>query len=198
MQTATGAHKKIRRMHPLSGRLRIGQRSPRRKRRTRKAGDPMELRTDGLDLWVFRRDADAVRYLRVAHRRRRKRIAGSVAGGSGIPGRWSPAAKPWWPQRSAAPAELALSAESLWAVEHVYPIYNRRTESMILIPVFAAQVGARDPRRDAGLGAPEYRWCTADECAQLLSFRGLKEGLEWTRAYHLPKSPDPRPEFRLA
>ena len=156
----------------------------------------MELRTDGLDLWVFRRDADAVRYL-LLHTSQEK--ADRWFGGGRfwqIPGALVASGETVVAAANRCLAELALSAESLWAVEHVYPIYNRRTESMILIPVFAAQV-ARETR-DVTLDweHSEYRWCTADECAQLLSFRGLKEGLEWTRAY-ITESPDPRPEFRL-
>jgi hypothetical protein len=43
----------------------------------------------------------------------------------------------------------------------------------------------------------EARWCSADECSRLLSFRGLIEGLQWTRAY-ITEAAAPRPEFRLA
>lgn len=82
-----------------------------------------------------------------------------------------------------------------WAVEHVYPIYNRRFDSMMLIPVFAVEVD-----RTQGITLDwehsEARWCTADECSQLLSFRGLHEGLHWTRVY-ITESAAPRPEFQL-
>jgi hypothetical protein len=41
----------------------------------------------------------------------------------------------------------------------------------------------------------EYRWTTASECAELLTFRGLRDGLQWLREYISEVSP--APEFRL-
>jgi hypothetical protein len=93
-------------------------------------------------------------------------------------------------------AELGLSAKAIWAVEHVYPIHNRRTESLMLIPVFAAEIGNLNEVR-LNWEHSAAQWCTADECKQRLSFRGLLEGLEWTRSY-VTENERPRPEFRLA
>jgi hypothetical protein len=80
-------------------------------------------------------------------------------------------------------------------VEHVYPIYNRRFDSMMLIPVFAAEV-ERTQNVTLDWEHAEARWCTADECNQLLSFRGLLEGLQWIRAY-ITEASAPRREFQL-
>jgi 8-oxo-dGTP pyrophosphatase MutT (NUDIX family) len=156
----------------------------------------MELRTDSLDLWAFSRGADGVRYL-LLHTSQGK--ADRFFNGGRF---WQIPATLVEKHESVIDAsrrcltELGLAAKSLWAVEHVYPIYNRRFDSMMLIPVFAAEVD-RAQNITLDWEHSEARWCTADECNQLLSFRGLIEGLHWTRAY-ITEAPSPRPEFRLA
>ena len=155
----------------------------------------MELRTDPMDLWTFRRDADGVRYL-LLHTSQEK--ADRFFNGGRF---WQiPAALIARDETvvDASPrclAELGLVAKSVWAVEHVYPIYNRRFDSLMLIPVFAAEVSRTD-NITLDWEHSEARWCTAEECHPLLTYPGLLEGLHWTRAYITEASP-PRPEFRL-
>jgi 8-oxo-dGTP pyrophosphatase MutT (NUDIX family) len=79
-------------------------------------------------------------------------------------------------------AEFALTATGIWAAEHVYNIYNRRFETMQMIAVYAAEVGASEVRLDPKEHA-EYRWCSFDDALELVNYRGLKDGLRSTREY---------------
>ena len=156
----------------------------------------MDLRTDALDLWVFCRSAGTARYL-LLHTSQEK--ADRWFGGGRfwqIPGAFLSTGESAVAAANRSLAELGLSAKTLWAVEHVYPIYNRRTGSLMLIPVFAAEVEQQDAIQ-LSWEHSEFRWCTADECKEHLSFRGLLEGLEWTRA-SITENAAPRPEFRIA
>jgi hypothetical protein len=89
---------------------------------------------------------------------------------------------------------LELTPSTLWAVEHVYTIYNRRYNALQVIPVFAAEIA--DPVAvSLDWEHSDYRWATASECAELLTFRGLHDGLRWLREYISETSA--APEFRL-
>jgi 8-oxo-dGTP pyrophosphatase MutT (NUDIX family) len=156
----------------------------------------MELRTDVLDLWVFARGPDGVRYLLLQTSQEK---ADRWFGGGRfwqIPGAFLGSGESVVAAARRCVAELGLSAKAIWAVEHVYQIYNRRTDGLMLIPVFAAEMETPGEVR-LSWEHSEARWCTADECTQRLSFRGLLEGLEWTRRY-ITENDNPRPEFRLA
>ena len=155
----------------------------------------MPLRSDAIDVWAFCKDGDAVRYL-LLHTSQEK--ADRFFNGGRfwqIPSGLIKQHESVIDASRRCLAELGMAAKSLWAVEHVYPIYNRRFDCMMLIPVFAAEV---DPAQTFTLGweHAEARWCTADECNQLLSYRGLLEGLHWTRAY-ITEASAPRREFQL-
>lgn len=156
----------------------------------------MELRTDVLDLWVFHRGPDGVQYLLLQTSQEK---ADRWFGGGRfwqIPGAWLQDGESVVAAARRTLGELGLSAKTLWAVEHVYPIYNRRTESLILIPVFAAEIAEPGQVRLTWEHS-EAQWCTAEESTQRLSFRGLVEGLESVRRY-ITENDNPRPEFRLA
>lgn len=154
----------------------------------------MNLRTDAIDVWAFSRDSDGVRYL-LLHTSQEK--ADRYFNGGRfwqIPAALRPEHESVIDASRRCLAELGMVAKSLWAVEHVYPIYNRRFDSMMLIPVFAAEV-ERTQNITLDWEHSEARWCTAEECNQLLSFRGLLEGLHWMRAYITETSA--RREFQL-
>lgn len=156
----------------------------------------MELRTDALDLWVFCRSTGDVRYLLL---RTSQEKADRWFGGGRfwqIPGAFLSEGESVVSAANRCLMESGLSAAAIWTVEHVYPIYNRRSEGLMLIPVFAAEVLHPDRVR-LSWEHSEFRWCTADECKQYLSFRGLMDGLEWTRIY-ITENVAPRPEFRIA
>ncbi len=93
-------------------------------------------------------------------------------------------------------SEIGVAAKSLWAVEHTYTIFNRRYEDIQLILVLAAEVEDSSNIR-LSWEHSEYRWCTAQECEALLGFRGLLEGLHWTRKY-VSEATHPLPELRLS
>jgi hypothetical protein len=157
----------------------------------------MELRTDAIDLWVFCRDeAGVVRYLLL---RTSQEKADRWFGGGRfwqIPGAFLADGESVVAAASRCLTEHGLIAAGIWAVEHVYPIYNRRLEGLVLIPVFAADVTPQTDRVVLSWEHSEFRWCTAEECLERLSFRGLIEGLEWTRKY-VTENAAPRPELRL-
>lgn len=156
----------------------------------------MDLRTDVVDLWIFHRGPDVVRYLLL--QTSQEKAERWFGGGRfwQIPGTRLQDGESVVVAANRCLRELGLSAKTVWAVEHVYPIYNRRTESLMLIAVFAAEV--EDPG-DVRLTweHSEAEWCAAGESMQRLSFRGLVEGLEWVRRY-ITENDNPRPEFRLA
>jgi len=156
----------------------------------------VDLRTDAIDLWVFSRNAETPRYLLLQTSQEK---ADRWFGGGRfwqIPGAFLQGTESVVAAAQRSLGDLGLTAKSIWAVEHVYPIYNRRAESLMLIPVFVAEIESLgSPRLD--WEHSEAAWCTADECMQRLSFRGLREGLEWVRLY-ISENPSPRLEFRLA
>ena len=75
-------------------------------------------------------------------------------------------------------------------------IYNRRRKDIELILVLAAEVQPTDSVTLTWEHS-EYRWATATECQELLGFRGLLDGLEWTRRY-VTEPAKSYPELKLA
>jgi len=156
----------------------------------------MQFRTNAFDIWVFRRDPDAVRYL-VLHTSQEKADRWFNGGRFWqIPGGFVAEHESIVEASRRCLTEIGVTALSLWAVEHTYTIYNRRREDVELILVLAAEV-----RHVDGIALTwehsEYRWATATECEELLSFRGLLEGLQWTRRY-VSEATKSYPELKLA
>jgi len=156
----------------------------------------MKLRTNAFDLWVFQRDPNAVRYLLLYTSQEKADKWFNGGRFWQIPGGVFGEDEPVVEALSRVLRTYQLMPRALWAVEHVSTIYNRRHQALELIPVFAAEVGdvAAIPLT---WEHAEYRWLTAEECRDRLTFRGLVEGLEWTRAY-ITEPAAPRAEFRLA
>jgi hypothetical protein len=77
---------------------------------------------------------------------------------------------------------FGLKAQSIWAAEHVYSIYNRRFNEMQMIGVYAAEVRESVVRLNAAEHA-EFEWLTLEECLQRVHYRGLKEGLRSVQEY---------------
>jgi dATP pyrophosphohydrolase len=154
----------------------------------------MRLDSNVFDLWVFCRASPEPRYL-LLHTSQEKAD------------RWFGGGRFWqipsgFAAQDEAPHEflvrhlvgLDLTPLTIWAVEHVYTIYNRRYNALQVIPVFAAEIAAQ-VAVSLDWEHSEYRWATASECAELLTFRGLHDGLKWLREYISETSP--APEFRL-
>ena len=156
----------------------------------------MKLRTNVFDLWVFRRDPDEPRYL--VFLTSQAKADKWFSGGRfwQIPGGFFEEDEAVVDALRRVLAQLAISPKSLWAVEHTYTYYNRRRQNLEIIPVFAAEVESADEVLLTWEHS-EYRWATASECTQLMEFRGLLEGLEWTRRY-VTEQVTPNPVFRLA
>ena len=156
----------------------------------------MQFRTNAFDIWAFRRDADAVRYL-LLHTSQEKADRWFNGGRFWqIPGEFVAEDESIVAASRRCLAQFGLTASSLWAVEHSYTIYNRRRENIELILVLAAEVQRADIVTLTWEHA-EYRWCTATESQKLLSFRGLLDGLQWTRRY-VTESDRAYPELKLA
>jgi hypothetical protein len=156
----------------------------------------VQFRTNAFDIWVFRRDPDSVRYL-VLHTSQEK--ANRWFNGARfwqIPGEFVAENESIVEASGRCLAEFGVTALSLWAVEHTYTIYNRRREDIELILVLAAEVQHADSVVLTWEHS-EYRWATAAECEKLLSFRGLLEGLQWTRRY-ITEPAQSFPELKLA
>jgi NUDIX domain len=159
-------------------------------------GDEVQFRTNAFDIWVFRRDPDAVRYL-LLHTSQEKAERWFNGGRFWqIPGEFVAENESIVAASRRCLAPFGLTASSLWAVEHTYTIYNRRRENIELILVLAAEVPGADVVTLTWEHS-DYRWSTATEAQKLLSFRGLLDGLQWTRRY--VTEPDRSyPELKLA
>ena len=156
----------------------------------------MRYRTDAFDVWVYRKDEDAVRYLLL--RTSQEKADRWFNGGRfwQIPSDFSAEDETLQVASQRCLAEFGITARSLWAVEHTYTIFNRRYQEIQLILVLAAEVEDNAQVR-LSWAHSEYRWCTATECEGLLGFRGLIEGLHWTRRF-VTEARTLLPELRLS
>jgi hypothetical protein len=156
----------------------------------------MQHRAGVFDVWVYRKDEDAVRYL-LLHTSQEKAD------------RWFNGGRFWQIPSDCVEGDesmvtamrrcltrFGIESSSLWAVDHAYTIYNRRFEEIHLILVFAAEAGPGTEIRLTWEHA-EHRWCTASECQQLIGFRGLQEGLDWVRRF-VTETSNQLPELKLA
>jgi len=156
----------------------------------------MKQRVGVFDVWVYRRDEDAVRYLLL--RTSQEKADRWFNGGRfwQIPSDCVEGDEPLVTAVRRALGGFGIAAASIWAVDHAYTIYNRRFEEIHLILVLAAE--AEDPGEvRLTWEHSEYRWCTASECERLVGFRGLQEGLTWVRRF-VTEAESPLPELRLA
>jgi 8-oxo-dGTP pyrophosphatase MutT (NUDIX family) len=156
----------------------------------------LQLRSGAFDLWVFRRDVDAVRYLimQTSQEKADRWFNGGrfwqIPGGHVAEGQALEAGV------HDCLAACGLQASSVWAVEHTYMVYNRRQQGIEVIVVLAADATGCD-QVTLTWEHSGYQWATADVCLDLLGFRHLKDGLEWTRRY-VTEAPRQLPELRIA
>lgn len=155
----------------------------------------MDLQPNVFDVWVFRRMPDGIEYL-LLHTSQEKAD------------RWFNGGRFWQvpsdmtePSERILPAitrrlrEFGLRPNAVWAAEHVYTIYNRRFDCMQIIGVYAAEVSAEHVDLNPAEHAV-YRWCAYEEAHDLVTYRGLKDGLRSTREYVTGHIGPPR-ELRL-
>ncbi len=77
---------------------------------------------------------------------------------------------------------FGLNANTIWAGEHAYIIFNRRFNEMQVIGVYAAEVPDAPVTLDSTEHS-EYGWYTFEECLERVHYRGLKEGLRSVQEY---------------
>lgn len=142
----------------------------------------MKFRTNLFDLWVFCKEADITKYL-LFHTSKEKADK-HFSGGRfwQIPGEFTGEDEDVGDAIKRCLGDLNLAPKNVWMVEHTYTIYNPRRKSIELIPVFAAET---DFSEDIPLTweHSEFGWFTAEEALLRVKFRGLIEGLRWTREY---------------
>lgn len=155
----------------------------------------MQLNAAVFDVWVYRKDHDAVRYL-LLHTSQEKADRWFNGGRFWqIPSEAVQAGEELVPAVRRSLAGFGVVPVSVWAAEHSYTIYNPRFAEVQIILVLAAEVTG-DQQIHLGWEHSEYRWCTAGEADGLLGFRGLKEGLSWVRRV-VAETGAPLPELRL-
>lgn len=142
----------------------------------------MKLEFNVFDVWVFRRTPAKVEYL-LLHTSQYKADRHFNGGRFWqIPSGITRDSERVVPAVVRLLGDFGLVTTGIWAAEHVYNIYNRRFETLQMIAVYAAEVGAAEVRLDPQEHA-EWRWCSFDEALALVSYRGLKDGLRSTREY---------------
>ena len=155
----------------------------------------MQLGTNGFDIWVFSKQSDINKYLllHTSQEKADKWFNGGrfwqILGGPFIEGE-EVAASLRRPLE-----ERGLEAMGIWAVEHTYIIFNSRRKRVEILPVFAAEI-AQPLDIPLTWEHAEAGWYTAEECEKRIHFRGLKDGLKWTRTY-VSEAGDPAPELRI-
>jgi hypothetical protein len=155
----------------------------------------MDLQPNVFDVWVFRRTGASVEYL-LLHTSQDK--ADRYFNGGRfwqIPSGTIAVTESLVQAIERRLADFALTAIGIWAAEHAYIIYNRRFEAMQIIGVYAAEVQSSSLRLDPREHA-EARWCEYEQAHQLVTYRGLKDGLRSTCDYVTSVS-RPVPELRL-
>jgi ADP-ribose pyrophosphatase YjhB (NUDIX family) len=142
----------------------------------------MDLNPRVFDVWAFRRQATGVEYLllQTSELKAERYFNGGrfwqIPSGVFRDGETVPAAL------DRALSEYGLHADSIWAAEHAYTIYNRRFHEIQIISVYAAELAAGDPH----LNSEEHSlfgWFGYETALAAVHYRGLKDGLRSVREY---------------
>jgi len=142
----------------------------------------MKLRTNLFDLWVFHKDAPEPEYL-IFHTSQEKADKWFSGGRFWqIPGEFTGDGEEVVDAIKRCLKDLHLTYKHIWVSEHTYLIYNSRRKNIEIIPVFAAEVEKTD-NVPLSWEHSEWGWYTAEEVLKRIKFRGLKDGLHWTREY---------------
>ena len=155
----------------------------------------MNLATGVFDVWPFRRDPDATRFLLLYTSQIK---ADRYFGGGRF---WQVPSDFVRDDETIEDAilrrlgEFGLSVATIWAGEHAYVIYNRRFREMQLIGVYAAEIQSADIQLDPEEHS-DFGWYTMDECLARVHYRGLKEGLQSVHEF-VTGVPEPAAELCL-
>jgi NADH pyrophosphatase NudC (nudix superfamily) len=142
----------------------------------------MQLSAGVFDVWTFRRDSDAIRFLLLYT----SRIKADRYFNGGrfwqVPSDFVRNGESIEEAVARCVGLYELKPDSIWAGEHAYVIYNRRFCEMQLIGVYAAEVQDAEiqlrPEEHSDFG-----WYTMDECLERVHYRGLKDGLRSVDEY---------------
>jgi hypothetical protein len=142
----------------------------------------MQLAANVFDVWTFRRTAEGIRYL-LLHTSVDK-AERFFNGGRfwQIPSNLVKDGEHITDAIARNLRAFGLKAQTIWAAEHVYSIYNRRFNEMQLIGVYAAEVHESVVRLNAAEHA-ECQWLSYEESLQRVHYRGLKDGLRSVQEY---------------
>jgi hypothetical protein len=142
----------------------------------------MKIRTNLFDLWVFHKEKIEPEYL-IFHTSQRKADKWFKGGRFWqIPGEFTSDGEDVLDAIKRCLKDLNLTYKSIWVAEHSYIIYNSRRKNVEIIPVFAAEV-ENTGQIPLTWEHSEFGWYTAEEVLKRIKFRGLKDGLYWTREY---------------
>ncbi len=155
----------------------------------------MKLGTGVFDVWTFRRDSDAIRFLLLYT----SQIKADRHFNGGrfwqIPSNFVRENETIEEAVIRRLDVFGLTPATIWAGEHTYVIYNRRFREMQLIGVYAAEVQQVDVQLEPEENS-DYGWYTMDECLERVHYRGLKEGLRSVHDY-VTGVQEPAPELCL-
>ena len=142
----------------------------------------MQLAANVFDVWTFRRTAEGIRYL-LLHTSVDK-AERFFNGGRfwQIPSNQVKDGEHITDAIARNLRAFGLKAQTIWAAEHVYSIYNRRFNEMQMIGVYAAEVQESVVRLNAAEHA-ECQWLSYEESLQRVHYRGLKDGLRSVQEY---------------
>lgn len=142
----------------------------------------MDLNPRVFDVWAFRREATGVEYLllQTSQLKAERFFNGGrfwqIPSGVFLDGETVLAAI------DRVFSGCALHADSIWAAEHAYTIYNRRFDEIQIISVYAAEVTGGDPQLN-----PEehsvFGWFPYETALAAVHYRGLKDGLRSVQEY---------------
>jgi len=142
----------------------------------------MQIAAGVFDVWAFRRDSDAIRFL-LLHTSQTKADRHFNGGRFWqIPSNYVRDGEAIEEAVIRCLGLFGLTAATIWAGEHAYVIYNRRFREMQVIGVYAAEVQQVDIQLQPEEHS-DYRWYTIEECLERVHYRGLKEGLQSVQDY---------------
>ncbi|MES1263927.1 MAG: NUDIX domain-containing protein [Peristeroidobacter soli] len=142
----------------------------------------MQLASNVFDVWAFRRTPDGVRFLLLYTSVDKAERFFNGGRFWQIPSDFVKEGEHITDAIARNLRSFGLKAQSVWAAEHSYTIYNRRFNEMQLIGVYAAEVLESAVRLNAAEHA-EFQWLSPEEALSRVHYRGLKDGLRSVQEY---------------
>ena len=155
----------------------------------------MQFAAGVFDVWAFRRDPDAIRYLLLYTSQTKADRYFNGGRFWQIPSNFVRDSETIEEAIVRCLDLFGLAAATIWAGEHAYVIYNRRFREMQLIGVYAAEVYQVDVQLESREHS-DYGWYTIEECLERVHYRGLKDGLQSVHEY-ITDVPKPAAELCL-